>query len=83
MYLCPPIGMWLKITIFCQKKGSPSEVVFSNAIIHTTVINVFSTGDSLSDGTSNFSKFVPSHIRHTKVSTTQNYNRLNTQYANA
>ena len=36
IFLCTYTGMWPKIVIFAVKKGSPSEDVFSNAILHTT-----------------------------------------------
>ena len=36
IFLCTYTGKWLKIAIFWSKKGSPSEDVASNAIIHTT-----------------------------------------------
>ena len=37
-FLCTYTGKWSKIVFFGQKKGSPSEDVCSNAILHTTNI---------------------------------------------
>ena len=38
-FLCTYTGKWPKIAIIYRKKGSPSEDVASNAVMHTTTIN--------------------------------------------